>query len=186
MRSHRCLFRRDLFDAKEERKMDAFDAIKRRVSCRSFREAKVPAEELEKVVDAGRRAPTANNVQPVEFVVVTDETQLARLAGYTDHGQFIAKAPACIAVFSRATKYYLEDGCAAVENILIAAAAMGLGTCWVAGDKKLYCGQIQALLKAPQDFKLIALVPIGFPADDGQAHEKRPLKDVLHWGGFNA
>ena len=88
-------------------------------------------------------------------------------------------------VLSHETKYYLEDGCAAVENMLVAATALGLGTCWVAGDKKQYSHQIVTLLKAPNNFRLIALVPIGFAAKNRPPHEKRPLDIVLYWNEYN-
>ena len=161
--------------------MNTFDAIEKRVSCRTFLKDPVPQELLKKVVDVGRRAPTANNIQPVEFIVVTNSSILQHIADTTDYGRFISKAPACIVTFGRDTKYYLEDGCAAVENMLIAATALGLGTCWVAGDKKKYCEPIRSLLDAPKDMRLIALVPIGFPAKERPPHEKRPLEEVLHW-----
>jgi nitroreductase len=87
-------------------------------------------------------------------------------------------------VFCKDTKYYLEDGCAAVENILVAAAALGLGACWVAGDKKSYAGEVRRMLRAPEDCNLVALLPIGYPAEEMVPRQKRPLEDVLHWETF--
>lgn len=166
--------------------MDALDAIARRVSCRTFQDRSIPRQVLEKLVDAGRRAPTARNVQPVEFVVLTNRDRLADIAAQTDYGRFIANAPACIVVFSKETKYFLEDGSAAVENILIAATALGLGACWVAGDKKVHAETIRKKLNAPDHYKLIALLPVGYPDKSREPHEKRPLNQVLHWEEFHA
>ncbi len=164
--------------------MDALEAIRKRVSCRTYQDKSVPRELLEKIVDAGRRAPTARNLQPVEFVVVTNPEQLRAIANLTDYGHFIANAPACFVVFSQETKYYLEDGSAAVENMLIAATALGLGACWVAGDKKFYAESVRDMLAVPENYKLIALLPIGYPAKHREPHEKRPLTKVLHWETF--
>ncbi len=164
--------------------MDAFDAITKRVSCRTYQDKPLAKERLEKIVDAGRRAPTARNEQPVEFIVVTNTEKLAEIADLTDYGQFIANAPACIVVFSRDTAYYLEDGAAAVENILIAAAALDIGACWVAGDKKAYAESVRDKLNVPENYKLIALLPLGYAAKVRDPHEKRPLRDVLHWDQF--
>jgi len=125
-------------------------------------------------------APTANNVQPWEFVVVTDPELLRRIAVITEYGKFIADAPVCVAVLSKETKYYLEDGSAATENILLAARAHGLGSCWVAGDKKPYASEICRLVGAPRGCKLVSLIPIGYPAESPEK-SKRPLSDVLHW-----
>lgn len=166
--------------------MNAFEAIANRVSCRRYQDTPLPQEVLKKIVDAGRRAPTANNIQPVEFVVITDKKKLNDIAGHTDYGTFIADAAACIAVFSKDTKYYLEDGAAAVENILIAAAALGLGACWVAGDKKSYRDKVRLELNAPDHVKLIALIPVGYPAKAREPHEKKTLREVLHWEQYGS
>jgi nitroreductase len=144
----------------------------------------VSRELLEQLVECGRLAPTAMAKEPWEFVVVTSEETRRNIAGATDYGKFIADAPACIAVFCKNTKYYLEDGCAAVENILVAAAALGLGACWVAGDKKSYAGEVRRMLRAPEDCRLVALLPIGYSAEEMVPRQKRPLEDVLHWETF--
>jgi nitroreductase len=164
--------------------MDALEAIRQRCSVRQFRREPVAREVLEQLVDCGRLAPTAMAKEPWEFVVVTSEETRRNIAGATDYGKFIADAPACIAVFCRDTKYYLEDGCAAVQNILVAAAALGLGACWVAGDKKSYAGEVRRVLRAPEDCNLVALLPIGYPAEEMVPRKKRPLGDVLHWDSF--
>ena len=121
--------------------MEALEAIKTRRSVRSFSNKPVEREIIERILDCARLAPSANNTQPWEFVVVTDQAIRESIAGLTDYGKFIAEAPVCIAVFCKDTKYYLEDGCAASENILVAAWALGLSSCWVAGDKKQYSHQ---------------------------------------------
>jgi len=164
--------------------MDALDAIATRHSTRAFRREPVPREVLARIVDAGRRAPTARNVQPWEFVVVTDAEMLRQIGNTTDHGKFIADAPACVAVFCQDTKYYLEDGCAATENILIASAALGVQSCWVAGDKKDYADAIARVLGVPEGHKLISLLAIGYAEKPGGPKAKRELEEVLHWEEF--
>jgi len=116
--------------------MDAFEALKTRRSIRSFKDKPIPKDVIDKITDAGRFAATARNVQPWEFVVVTSRDTLKKLADLAENGRFIANAAACVVVFSSDTKYYLEDGCAATENIMLAARAEEVGSCWVAGDKK--------------------------------------------------
>jgi len=164
--------------------MDLFEAIRHRRSVRRFTSQAVPKELLEQLIDAGRVAPTARNEQPWEFVVVTDPQMRKTIAQTTDYGPFIADAPACIVVLCKQTKYYLEDGCAATENILLAATGLGLGACWVAGDKKPYAGKIASMLGAPGNMKLVSLIAVGYPADAGGPTPKRPLQDVLHWERF--
>lgn len=160
--------------------MEAFETIAKRRSIRKYKPGAVSKENLSKLVDAGRLAPTANNVQPWEFVVVTEKEKLRQIADLAEYGKFIAGVSACIVVLSQPTKYYIEDGSAATTQILLAATAMGLGTCWVAGDKKDYAGRIVALCGAPAEFKLVSLVAVGHAAEVPNP-SKRTLDDVLHW-----
>ena len=161
--------------------MDALEALRTRRSCRRFAARPVPKELLLQVVDAGRLAATARNEQPWEFVVVTDAAVRREIAAMSDYGKFIADAPACIAVLAKDTKYYLEDGSAATQNLLVAAHALGLGACWVAGDKKAYAPKIVKRLGGPAEVRLVALVALGWPEGDLPSPGKRALEDVLHW-----
>ncbi len=160
--------------------MDAIEALKTRRSVRAFTSQPVPRDVIEQIIDCGRLAASANNVQPWEFVLVTDSAVRGRIAGTTNHGKFIADSPVCVVVLSRETKYYLEDGSAATQNILLAARALGLGSCWVAGDKKPYAPEICRLVGAPEGCRLISMVALGYPAEHPEK-SKRPLADVLHW-----
>lgn len=164
--------------------MDALEALKTRRAVREYEKKPVPREILQDVVDCARLAASARNVQPWEFVVVTEPSRLQALAKATGvNGPFIADAAACVVVLCRDTKYYLEDGSAATQNLIVAARAHGLGSCWVAGDKKPYAEEVRRLVGAPEGFKLIALVPLGWPAEQPQP-KKRPLSEVLHWESF--
>lgn len=166
--------------AGDPKPMDALEAIARRRSVRRYTSDPVSRELLAKVVDAGRLAPCAHNDQPCEFIVVTDQKQRRRIADLTDYGKFIAEAAACILVLARPTKYYLEEGSSAITNILIAAAALGLGTCWVAGDKKPYARMVASICGVPPEMMLVAMVAVGH-ADENPMHAKQPLEQVLHW-----
>ena len=86
-------------------------------------------------------------------------------------------------MLSRETKYYLEDGSAATQNIMVAARAHGVGSCWVAGDKKAYAPEVVRILGAPRELRLVSLIALGYPAETPQK-EKRPLEDVLHWDRY--
>ena len=164
--------------------MNAVEAIKSRRSVREYSKKSVPKAVLEDIVDCGRLAATARNVQPCDFVVVTDPGRLKAVAKATGvNGPFIAEAAACVVVLCHDTKYYLEDGSAATQNLIVAARAHGLGSCWVAGDKKPYAEEIRKMVGAPATHKLIALVPMGWPEEHPQP-KKRPLSEVLHWESF--
>ncbi|MDD5655823.1 MAG: nitroreductase family protein [Elusimicrobia bacterium] len=165
--------------------METSQAIAERHSTRSFSPRPVARELVERIVDAGRLAATARNEQTWEFVAVTGATARARLAELAVNGAFIAEAPVCVALFCRPTKYYVEDGSAATQNMLVAAADLGVQSCWVAGDKKPYAGAAAKLLKAPADCRLMSLVALGYAARASEPRApKRPLKNVLHWESF--
>jgi nitroreductase len=163
--------------------MDAIEALKTRRSVRNYTPDQVPRELVAQIVDCGRLAASAINIQPWEFVVVSDPVKRKEIALATDYGPFIADAPVCILVFCRDTKYFLEDGSAATQNMLVAAWALGLGSCWVAGDKKPYAEAICKMAGVPEGFKLISLIALGFPMEI-PAPSKRPLSQVLHWEKF--
>ena len=161
--------------------MDTFEAISKRASVREYQSKAVPKKMLERIVDAGRRAPTARGVEPWEFVVVEKKETLDKLGKIANNGSFIRGAGASVVIFCKDTKYYLEDGCAAAENILLAVADLGLGACWVAGDKKPYTGEVSKLLNAPPDLKLVSLISIGWPVGQPKQSKNRELKNVIHW-----
>ena len=163
--------------------MDAITALKTRRSIRTYTSQAVPREIIEDIIDSGRLAATARNEQPWEFVVVTDAERLRSIAKKTDYGGFIADAPVCIVVLCKDTKYYLEDGSSATESILIAAHAHGLGACWVAGDKKMYADDIRKEVGAPDGYKLVSMISIGYAAEQPQ-QPKRALDEVIHWETF--
>ena len=160
--------------------MDAIECMKTRRSIRAYLDKPVDREVIEDIIDCGRLAASAINIQPWQFIVIQDAAMRKKIADITDYGKFIEQAAVCVAVFCQDGKYYLEDGCAATQNILNAARAHGLGSCWVAGDKKEYASALGGLLGLPQDYKLISLIAIGYAAAEGNP-PKKPLSEVLKW-----
>ncbi len=166
--------------------MNAIETLIKRRSVRVFNDRDLSKKDLELIAEAGRFAPTARNVQPWKFIIVTEKKTLERVGKLAENGSFISSCKACIAVFCEDTKYYLEDGCAATVNMLNAAAALGIGSCWVAGDKKPYCRDISEMLNMPEGFKLVSLIALGYP-EDGNAlgsANKKPLNEIIIWEKF--
>ena len=164
--------------------METFETICKRASVREYQLKPIEKPLLEKLIDAGRRAPTARAVEPWEFIVVQDKNNLNKIGKIAENGSFIKDSAACIIVFCKDTKYYLEDGCAAIENILISAVDSGLGACWVAGDKKFYVGEIGELVNASKDLRLIGLISLGWPIQEVVQKKFRSIGDVIHWESF--
>ncbi len=158
--------------------MDTLEAIRKRRSIRRYAGGAVPRADLETIVDAGRLAPTGSNRQPWDFVVVTDPAMIAQLG---ISGKWITSASAVIAVIMDPTsRWWVEDGAAAIENMLLASTALGYGSCWVEGDALLHEEQIKILLGVPAEKRMMALIPIGVAAET-PSPEKKTLEQVLHW-----
>jgi nitroreductase len=164
--------------------MDAMEALKGRRSIRRYQVREVPRDVIREILDAARLAPSANNVQPWEFIVVTDQESRTRIAKTAAYGPFIEDSGACIVVVAKESKHYIEDGAAATENILIAAHALGLGTCWVAGYKKDYAAPIMEMLGVPNGFRMVSIIALGWPDEKPEPHGKRALDEVIHWKRF--
>jgi len=158
--------------------MDTLEAIHKRRSVRDFTGEPVPRDDIEKIVDAGRMAATGYNRQPWIFIVITDQEMIDKLKVAA---RWMEKAGAIIAVtLDPTTKYWLEDGSAAVENMLIASTALGYGSCWLEGYTLPREEEFKELLGVPDNRRLLTLVPIGVPVG-WPTQEKKPLEEVLHW-----
>jgi nitroreductase len=158
--------------------MEALEAIRKRRSVRKFTGEIISREDLEKIVDAGRLAASGSNRQPWEFIVVTDRELINQL---TVVGKWMEKAGAIIAVvLDPYSRWWVEDGSAAIENMLIASTALGYGSCWVEGDSLPREEEFKTLLGVPKGKRLLSLVPVGVP-EEWPTIEKRSLESVLHW-----
>ncbi len=163
--------------------MDALEAIGKRRSVREYSGKPIPKKDLEIIVDAGRLAPTGHNHQPWDFVVITNQPTIQRLSKAAD---WSTEAGAIIAVvMDPVREYWVEDGAAAIENMMLAATAMGYGTCWVQGNAKPHEAEFKLLLNVPEHLNILALVPVGVPVDWPVAKDKKTLEEVLHWETFS-
>ena len=158
--------------------MDTLEAIRTRRSIRRYKNEVIPKADLETIVDAGRLAATGSNQQPWDFIVVTAKPMIANLKV---SGAWIEHASAVIVVvMDPKSRWWVEDGAAAIENMLLASTALGYGSCWVEGDALPYEDVIKPLLGIPADRRVMALIPVGIPAETPKPG-KKPLEEILHW-----
>jgi len=168
--------------------LDVFEAIKTRRSIRAFTQEEISEEEVERILDAARQAPSAGNIQPWIFVVVRRSDMKRRLSKAALNQFFIEEAPVVIVVCadqersgrgygSRGVNLYcIQDTAAATQNILLAAHALGLGACWVgAFDEE----EVRLILRAPRKVRPVAIIPIGHPAEKPRTIFKRPLSEIV-------
>jgi len=155
--------------------------IKSRHSVRKFKPDSISDIIIKDVLECAAQAPTAMNLQPWLFGIIKNKEVLVKIASIADHGKFIAECPLCIAVFGEKKEtYYLEDCCAATENIILALQAHGVASCWVAGEKKVYADQIRVLLDVPDQYVLVSLIAAGLPAEISMTNKKEMKKIVFH------
>jgi nitroreductase len=167
--------------------MEALDAIRLRRSVRKYTGEPIPRTDIEMIIEAGRLAATGGNRQPWDFVVVTEKGMIDQLkvaAEWMDKAAFIIAV-----VMDPESSWWLEDGSAAVENMLIAATALGYGSCWLEGWTKPREEEFKKLLGIPFEKRLLTLIPIGVPAqgppEQWPTVEKRSLQDVLRWERYS-
>lgn len=147
--------------------------IKSRHSVRKFKPDPVEDLVIRDAIECASLAPSARNIQPWLFGVIKDKEMLKKIANLADNGKFIADCSVCFAIFGEKKEiYYLEDCCAATENLILALQAYGVGSCWVAGDKKAYCEPIRSLLAVPEKYTLVSLIAAGIPAEISIAKKK--------------
>jgi len=158
--------------------VEALEAIRKRRSVRQYTGESIPRQDLETIIDAGRLAATGHNQQPWDFIVVTDRAVISRLK---IAAQWMNQAAAIIAVvMDPSSRWWVEDGAAAVENMLIASTALGYGSCWLEGYTVPLEEQFKTLLSVPKEKRLLTLVPIGVPVG-WPTQQKKPLEEVIHW-----
>jgi len=162
--------------------MDALEAIRKRRSVRQYTGEPVARKDLEAIVDAGRLAASGHNRQPWDFVVVTERDTIEQLKVAS---LWMEKAGAIIAVvMDPSSPWWQEDGSAAVENMLIAATALGYGSCWLQGYTMPREEEFKALLGIPGEKRLLTLVPIGVPVR-WPTVEKKALAEIIHWERYS-
>ena len=173
--------------------MDFTILAKSRYSCRKYTQEQPSRKEIEKVLDIARLAPSAVNYQPWKFIVV-DEPELLKQLKSTYARAWLQEASIVIAVCGdHSAAWRRDDGkdhtdvdvAIAIDHLTLAATDNGLGTCWIC---KFDSQKAASVLNVPDPWEVIALIPIGFPADkaDTERHERlrKPFEEIVSFNGF--
>jgi nitroreductase len=166
--------------------MEVMETIAARFSVRAYRPDPVDDQTLGRVLEAARLAPTAANHQPFRVIVVHTKGREAELARVYRPAWF-TQAPLVLAVVSLPDvawrridgKHYGDvDATIAMDHMILAAASMGLGTCWIAAFDP---AAARAVLGLPDEAEPIAFTPLGYPAQQARAKTRRPLEDLVRY-----
>jgi nitroreductase len=158
---------------KWEIKAMSIDIIFARRSIRKFKEQEIEENKLTKIIEAGMAAPSSRNIKPWHLVTITERKTLNRLAEAHPYGKMLFQATAAIAVCgdtNLSPDYWIQDCSAVTENILIAAAALDLGSCWLGcHPRKERVSAIKKILSIPDNVGVLSLIAIGYPAENKEA-----------------
>ena len=167
--------------------MDVFEAVKTRRSIRKYQDRNVEQEKIKKILESARLSPSACNNQPWHFIVVSEKT--ARQSLFPAYPrEWFAKAPviivACVMpeaswIRKDGEAYWKVDAAIAVQDMVLVAHELGLGTCWVAAFDE---AKIKAALGVPEKVRVVALLPVGYPAEAKDViTERKPSDEIVHY-----
>ncbi len=167
---------------------DCIRLLYERRSVRRFKEDDVDDTTIIELLESANSAPSAGNLQPRDFIIVRDPEIKADLSRAALNQRFISRAPVVIVVVAnfprsmntygeRGYLYAIQDCSAAIQNLLLAATAMGLGTCWVgAFDEEM----VSQILDLPDYTRPMAIIPVGYPADRGHRTGRKKIEELIH------
>lgn len=155
--------------------MEVFEAIQKRQSVRSYLADKVPSSKLAKILEAARLAPSAGNIQPWHFIIVTDKQKRKKLSKGR-FAKFLVQSPVVLVGCGdkkASPNWYAVDTTIAMQNMVLTATSEGLGTCWIGSFNE---NQVKKLLRIPEKFGVIALLALGYRRETMDLSSK-----VLHF-----
>jgi nitroreductase len=164
--------------------MDVLEVIAKRKSIRAYKNTPVPDDKLNQVLEAARLAPSGGNRQEMKFVVVKDETTRKKLSEATGGQKHVAAAPVVIAAVATQPERmmicdvpaYPVDVAIAIDHMTLAACGVGLGTCWIGAFNQ---EMVKNLLGIPVNCKVVQLLALGVPAEDGRPKDRKPIEQLV-------
>jgi len=174
--------------------MDFMDVVAARRSVRGYADREVEEDKLTKMLEAARMSPSWANKQCCRYIVIKDKAKIKQLAGGFVN-PWLKQAPVIVAACANpkdsgshnGMDYYLVDVGISMEHLILAATDLGLGTCWIGGFDE---GKVKNVLSVPENVKVVALTPVGYPADEGVrgklikafvgSGKRKPLSELVH------
>jgi nitroreductase len=159
--------------------MDVFEAVRTVLAVRQYQERPVPEAVVRRILEAGRLTASARNRQPWHFVAVQDRATLRQIGEIATTGPYVAQAPLAIVVLVERMTFAVSDASRAIQSMILTAWTEGVGSNWVGfGGHE----EVKALLGAPADLDVLAILPFGYP--EGRVgrgkKQRKPLAAVAH------
>jgi nitroreductase len=164
-------------------KLKFIEVLEKRRSIRKYKDTPIPKEKILKILEAARIAPSAGHRQPWHFIVVENKESIKKLA----KREWAAEAPVMIvglADEAASPRWCLNDLGIAFEHIVLAATDLGLGTCWMGQlDRQAL---VKNLLDIPDNYKVIAITPLGVPDETPLPKERKSLETIVSWEKYGS
>ena len=165
------------------------NCIEKRFSVRKFLDKPVEQEKIDILLEAARLAPSASNKQTWHFIVIKDKEKRKQLTDICRGQRFVSEAPITIAVCNTNLDYIMTcgqkapviDGAIAAEHIVLQAVELGLGSCWIGA---FYHDKMAELINLPQDYEIIGLLPIGYPAVEKGDRDLKSIEEIVSYDSF--
>ena len=169
--------------------MDIYELIQKRRSVRSYDDELVSEKKLEKILNAGRMAPSAHNSQNYKFIVIKDAQRRKKLSELASGQKFIVEAPVIIAAISLNPEHLMSSGipaCSvdiaiAIDHMTLAAVEERLGTCWIGAFSQ---EKVKKILNIPKQYKVVVLLSLGVPYDEPGVKSRKSLKELVCYEKF--
>lgn len=159
------------------------EVLEKRRSIRKYKDTPVSKEKILQILEAARIAPSASHRQPWHFIVVEDKETIKKLA----KSEWAAGAPVMIvglADLEASPGWCINDLGVAFEHLVLAATDLGLGTCWMGQSNREEL--VKSLLDIPDNFKVVALTPVGLPDETPSPKERKSLDSIVSWGKYRS
>ena len=168
--------------------MEVMEAIKARYSVRKYADKPIEPEKLAQIAEAGRLAPTASNQQMNKHIIVTDKDLIRQMVDACEGQKWIETAPAILVECASGDRTMLcgqsarsMDGAIAMSYMTLEAVSLGLQFCWLGWFQP---EKVRALLNIPEDYVVITVAPVGYPAVNGKRSKKKTLDEVVAYNIF--
>ncbi len=168
--------------------MDIYEVIKKRRSIRKYEPRKIEDDKLERVLNAARLAPSGKNVQAWRLIVTRDPELKEKLIKACKGQKFVAEADCIVTVAVDETSVYqghgnymtsfAVDGAIMLDHLILAATYEGLGTCWIGAFIE---EQVKEILNIPDPYRVVAMTPLGYPAQEGKDRGRKPLEEIVSY-----
>ena len=173
--------------------MDVFECIKTRRSIRKYQDVPVEWDKIGQILEAGKAAPSAGNLQDFRFIVILDPVQRKGIAEACLQQEWVAKAPVHIVVVSEPEKskrfygirgerlYNIQDAAAATQNMLLMAHALGLGSCWIGAFEE---DKLRTVVHMPSEIRPQAIITIGYADEKPPEPPEYTLESMMYFRNF--